>query len=269
MRGVWSVVRVVARHRRSAIFHAGPLILVSVITVWVVLLVFGFALIYAPRLPGDFRSNPALQVSESQGPLTALYVSMASFTTLSANDLTPRTPGMRFIVTLESFVGPVIFTAWITWVLGVYPVLAERRSFTRQTDGLRRARPEPGQLIDDTPPEAVAELLRSLTEQTLSVGAHLQQASVSYYFQNEAKESALAMQLPYLLALGRLAEARGPMPAIRHHGTMLRVGVEQLLKDMGEQYIGLHDAPAEQVISAIAKDHLLPEPTIQRNVADR
>ncbi|MDB4879754.1 MAG: Ion transport 2 domain protein [Gemmatimonadetes bacterium] len=266
-RGVWAVVRAAARHRRSMIFHAGPLILASVMAAWVILLVVGFALIYWPRLPGSFHADPALLPSETRGFLTAVYVSMASFTTLSAGDLTPRTPGMRILVALESFVGPVLFTAWITWVLGIYPVLAERRAFTRQIDGLRRARPDPALLLGDSPPEAVAELLRSLTEQALSVGAHLQQAAVSYYFQNQSEQVALAMQLPYLLALGGAAEAHGALPAIRHHGTMLRASLEQLLADMGERYVDLHDAPPEQVIDAIARDHLLPTPSVGGSAA--
>jgi hypothetical protein len=263
MRGVWHLVRAAAKRRRSLIFRAGPLILISVMMMWVVLLVLGFTLLYWPRLPGSFNPDPALRPSETQGFWTALYVSLASFTTISASDLAPRTVGMRIVVTLESFVGPVIFTAWISWVLGIYPVLAERRTFTRETDALRQARPDPERLLTDQPPEAVVELIRSLAEQALSVSARLQQATVTYYFQNPSEEAALATQLPYLLALARAAEARGPAPAIRHHGTMLRVALEQLLKDMGEQYVDLHDAPAERVIEAIARDHLLPAPTMR------
>jgi hypothetical protein len=264
MHALWRTLRGLARWRRSFIYRAGPAILIGVAATWVVLLLLGWALIYWPRLPNAFHPDPTLPSSATSGLLTALYVSLGAFTTLSASDLPPESAGLRILVTLESLVGPIVFTAWITWVLGIYPVLAERRAFARQVGVLRRAESDAERAVREPPQEAVAEVLRSLSEQVLSMSARLQQARVTYYFQNESHDATLVVQLPYVLALARAAETHGPAPAIRHHGTMLRSATEELLDDLGEQFLDLHDSPPEQVIAALAEDHLLTQPTSNR-----
>ena len=263
MTGTWRSLRGVAQLRRSVIYRAGPAILIAVAATWLLLLVLGWTFIYWPRLPGGFNPDPALPASATRGFLTALYVSLTALTTLGAGDLPPLGAGMRIIVALESLVGPVIFTAWITWVLGIYPVLAERRAFAREIGALRRAESDAERAVHGAPQEAVAEILRSLAEKVLSMGARLQQARVTYYFQNESHDATLVVQLPYVLALGRAAEAHGTEPVLRHHGTMLRTATEELLHDLGTQFLDLRDGTPEQVIAALADDHLLPRPTKQ------
>jgi hypothetical protein len=260
MHGVWRVLRVFGRRRRGAILMAGPTILVSVMLVWSILLLAGWTLIYWSRLPSGFNPSPSLPISATRGFLTALYVSLASMTTLSASDLTPKTSGLRMVLALESFVGPVIFTAWITWVLSIYPVLADRRAFTREVDIIRRIAAEPKELLAQLPRETAAELLRSLTEQVLRISAHIEQSRVTYYFQNEAHEIALAWVIPFLYDIAQTAEGGHESPAVRYNGHLLRAGIEQLLHDLGAQYLDLEKGAPRQVIVALARDHLLPEP---------
>src|SRR5206468_942622 len=122
-------------------YRAGPLCLVAVALVWTGLTGLAFALIYWPRLPAGFHVDRALPAAAQHGFATALYVSLASVTTIGSADVTPQTIGLRMAVTLESLIGLVIVTAWITWVLSVYPVLAERRTFIREVIQLRRVYP--------------------------------------------------------------------------------------------------------------------------------
>jgi hypothetical protein len=260
MHAVWSVLRMVGRRRRGAILMAGPTILVSVMLVWSILLLVGWTLIYWPRLPSGFNPSPSLPISATRGFLTALYVSLASMTTLSASDLTPKTSGLRMVVALESFVGPVIFTAWITWVLSIYPVLADRRAFTHEVDIIRRIAAEPKELLRQLPHDTAAELLRSLTEQVLRISAHIEQSRVTYYFQNEVHEIALAWELPFLFDIAQTAEGGHESPAVRYNGRLLRAAIEELMQDLGAEYLGIEKGTPRQIIAALARDHLLPEP---------
>jgi hypothetical protein len=260
MRGVWRALRVAGRRRRGAVLMAGPTILVSVVLTWSFLLLVGWALIYWPRLPHAFNPNPALPLSATQGFAPALYVSLASMTTIGASDLTPEAPGVRILVALEAFVGPVIFTAWITWVLSIYPVLADRRAFTREVDIIRRNGAEPEELLRQMPKEAASELLRSLAEQVLRVSAQIEQSRVTYYFQNESHEVALAWELPFLYELARTGESGHASDAVRYSGRMLRTAVEQLLQDIGTAYLDLPKGSPRQIVLALARDHLLPDP---------
>jgi hypothetical protein len=258
MAGVWRVVSAVAR-RRGGMHRAGPLILLGVATMWVTMLVVGWALVYWPFLPDGFNVNPSLPADARDGFVTALYISLASTTTLSANDFPPLVPGMRMAVALESFVGLVVFTAWITWVLSLHPILAERRAFGRELVLLRRRHPLAERALGELAPDTCTQVLRSLMEQVLAVGASIRQSRVTYYFRNDSPEETLWWQLPYVLALGRAAEARGETPGVRYLGTTLRLAVEELLADVGQQYLAMRDAPADAVLEAIARDHLLDD----------
>jgi hypothetical protein len=258
MHGVWRFVRVIAKRRRSALYHAGPVILVAVAAAWTLMLVLGWALIYWPRLPRQFNLAPGLPEAASHGFMTAVFVSGATLTSLGSSALTPTASLLRVLYVFEGLVGLVMITAWITWTLSIYPVIADRRSFTREILLLRAATPPAS--VREPPLEATAEILRSLTERLLRVGAQLRQTRVTYYFQNEAPEVALTSQLPWVLDYARAAETQGPEPAIRGHGMLLRTAVEQMVGELGEHFLDIRDAPPEEVIARLAEDHLLPKP---------
>jgi hypothetical protein len=262
---VWRLVRVLGRVHRVFMYRAGPFCLVAVALAWTGMSVLGWALVYWPRLPASFHVDPGLPPSATSGFATALYVSLASVTTVGAADVTPQTVGMRVAVTLEALVGLVIVTAWITWVLSVYPVLAERRSFTREVMQLRNVYPEPETAVRDAPRESVTGILLSLTEQVLQVGTRLGQSRVSYYFQNESAELTLVAQIPYVLELARAAENVGDMPGVRHHGKLLRGAAEQMLKELAMEFLDMKDPSAEEAMKAIAHDHLLDDLVSRRS----
>jgi hypothetical protein len=257
MRAVWRVVRAAGRRYRGALYQAGPLMLIAVGLTWTLMLMTGAALVYLPRLPDGFSAGPALPPSALRGFPTAMYVSGAMLTSVGVSDVMPVSPVVRLFGVLEPMLGLVLISAWITWVLSIYPVIADRRALERQVSLLRRAQPRPDALAADTPRDGVAEVLRSLAEQIIKASAQLAQLRVTYYFQNQSEELRLAAQLPYVLALARAAERHATEPLIRHHGTALRLAIENLLADIGRQYLHLHDAPAEAVLDALARDHLL------------
>jgi hypothetical protein len=265
MNGIWRVMHGVARIRRRWIHHAGPFILLAVANAWMILLVAGWALVYLPHLPEGFVPAPGLPVGQERGFFTAVYVSLGSLTTLSSSDLTPARVGLRLATTLESVVGLVVFTAWITWVLSLYPVLADRRAFTRAVELLRRVYPDPAALLDEADRVSTPETLRSLTEQLVQISARLQQSPVSYYFQSESQPLALGAQLPWVLRLAEHARNHAADAAIRHQGKLLRLAVESLLDEIGDMFLGLTHPDPHTALAALARDHLLDPPTFVAN----
>lgn len=253
---VWRAVRTIAHQRRSVLRHAGTAILVAVALTWTALVTLGWALVYAPRLPYAFHVSDGVPPNEAHGLATALYISLAALTSLGTPDLSPSTPFMRGAAATETFVGLVLITAWITWVLSIHPVLAERRAFSSHVMLARRAMSSARETVRELPPVPLAELLRSFTERLLRIDAEVGQTRVAYYFQNQSEEAALPKQLSWLLDLSREAEKSESLD-VAHHGRMLHLAIDHLLDALGREFLQLEDARPEDVLQALADDHLL------------
>ena len=253
-RALWRAAHLAGRPR-TVLRHMGPVILISIGAVWVALVAIGAALIYLPRLPQGFDVGPGLNSAERTGFLTAVYVSFVMLTSVGAGDITPKAPGVRMFAAAEPILGLVLICAWITWVLSIYPIIARRRTFEREVALLQKAAADPSTLLSEAPHEAIPDLLRALTTQVVRVATDLAQAEITYYFQNEQTELSLGVQLPYILALARAAEANDRPPLVRHYGTRLRLAIETLLDDIGAHHLGLPEAPPERVIAALRADH--------------
>jgi hypothetical protein len=217
-------------------------------------------LIYWPRLPKAFNVAPGVPGSAAHGFGAALYVSLADVTTMGAGNLTPVGSVARIATTLESFVGPAILTAWVTWVLSIYPILADRRAFAYQSDLLRRTYGDPISVVRDCPAYAIVEILYSLTRQVLEITAELRQSRVTYYFQSEAIQASLTAQLPFVLYIAREAERAGSNYSIHHHGRMLRIAIDEFLEDVGAAFVNAKGCSSDEILAALARDHFLPPP---------
>ena len=253
--GVWRLSRRIAKRYRGWLYRAGPLMLIAIGATWVVLVGLGAALIDMAHLPRDFNVNPSLPPSARDGFATAAYVSIATLTSVGASDITPKTTAMRLLGGAEPIVGLVLITAWITWVLSLYPVIAERRAFEREVHLLRRAEPDAATVVAERPRDSVIDLLRDLTAQIVRVTTQLTQTRISYYFQNERAELSLAANLPYVRQLATAAEHQEHEPLVRQFGARLRMAIDELLREIGEYHLGMRADP-DRILDALARDHL-------------
>ncbi len=128
-RNVWRVARWVgfrlSRPRRHRILNfVGPLLLPTLIIIYLILLISGFALIYYPRMPAQFNvpggaSTPTWAES--------IYFSGTSLTTLGFGDITPRTVQMRLVALIEAATGFGLISLAVTYLLSVYGALEHKR----------------------------------------------------------------------------------------------------------------------------------------------
>ncbi|MBD2465144.1 two pore domain potassium channel family protein [Oscillatoria sp. FACHB-1407] len=133
-RGIWKLFGFMAdlprwkrqKTRDRILSYAGPTVLVIVIAVWVLLLLFGFALMVWVAL------GSAIQSSNGPTPtdfITAFYYSGYTLTTSGFGDLVPQTNSYRLLAIIESALGFSIFTLTITYLLSVYSALTQRNVF--------------------------------------------------------------------------------------------------------------------------------------------
>lgn len=127
---VWAGFRAAARLFPSAsgrlLSFCGPALLALVPSVWVVLLVMGFALIFWPELG---RSVCAAEGPTDTSFATAVYFSGLSLTTLGTGDIVPVTGPARLLMVIESALGFSVLTLSLTYFLSVYGAVERRNAF--------------------------------------------------------------------------------------------------------------------------------------------
>lgn len=129
-RGVWWVFRFVARQLpkrgEKLLSYSGPTIIVVIITLWILLMLIGFALIVWPAL------GSAVRLEQGETPTdfaTAIYYAGYSLATLGTGDITPQTGGYRLLIILKSILGFSVFTLTLSYVTSVYSNLTTRNTF--------------------------------------------------------------------------------------------------------------------------------------------
>ena len=129
-RFVWRVMRALAfrlsRSRRHRLLNTvGPLLLPSLIFIYIVLLVVSFALIYYPRMPEQFVVGSETRTAAWN---ESLYFSGITLTTVGYGDIAPRTLAMRIVSMFESASGFIVISLAITYLLSVYTALERKRT---------------------------------------------------------------------------------------------------------------------------------------------
>ncbi|HEY9401516.1 MAG TPA: potassium channel family protein, partial [Pyrinomonadaceae bacterium] len=128
-RGVWAVARTLAfrfsRNRRHRLLNlVGPMLMPTLIILYLLLLVGGFALIYLPRMPAEFNVDPPRDTAHW---IESLYFSGVTLTTLGYGDITPRTLFTRFFALVEGASGFALISLAVTYLITVYSALERKR----------------------------------------------------------------------------------------------------------------------------------------------
>lgn len=129
-RSVWRVARAVAfrlsrANRHRLLNMIGPLLLPLLISVYVVLLVLSYALVYYPHIPGGFTFGVA---HPEPGWVDAVYFSGVTLTSVGYGDVVPRIAPLRFLALFEAASGLVVISLAITYMLTVYTALERKRA---------------------------------------------------------------------------------------------------------------------------------------------
>lgn len=257
MRAVWKGFRMVGRWRPVALELAGAAVLLSVIGTWASLVAVGSALIYWPHLPDQFLISTGLAPSENGGFLDALYLSLVTLTTLGYGDITPTSAWLRLIAPLEALIGFGLFTAVISWLLSIYPVISRRRTLAREITLLERGEREAGVAVESLGTQQAVRTLEELASEVTAVEGDLTQFPITYYFHNSEKRNSLPVALPYLLCPAERVGGEGSAPEVRLRAAMLRGAIEDFSNRVASKaFLGLPSASTWEALEAYAEDHL-------------
>jgi hypothetical protein len=130
---IWHAFRLIGgmstgQLRRNLLSYSGPVLITVTLSVWVLLLVLGWAMIYRPAL--------GTAVVASLGPTdtgwaTAIYFSGFNLTTLGVGDVAAQTDPYRLLAIAEAALGFAFFSMVITYFLSVYSSLTSRNAFAQ------------------------------------------------------------------------------------------------------------------------------------------
>ena len=174
----WVVVRGVLTRLglRRHITAAGPLAMLVNVLAWVGALWLGFALVYLPFVERLAYDAPGIG---SKGVPEALYMSAVALTTVGFGDVVAPTDALRFVTVLEAASGLAAFTAAITYVISVYPLVSSIRGTALRLSDLQAPTPEGAtRVLLVGGEQELADVHRALIE----THENLRRFPVLYYF---------------------------------------------------------------------------------------
>lgn len=239
-RGVWRGFRL-ASDRHGWLALAGPTAVVSTIGVWFFLGVTGWALLYWPYLPEEFRFSSPLEPNGSFQD--AFYLAITTQSTLGFGDITPTNGWLQVVTALEAVAGFALLTASLSWIVSIYPALGRRRALAGRTSVLLRAVATGAPLPPATLERLAAEVVR--------VRADLVQSPILYRFHTAERELAL----PALAgALHELATAQADGEE-RAGALALAGALDGLCATLERQFLGRPGRTTAETLAAFAADH--------------
>jgi voltage-gated potassium channel Kch len=256
-RRLWHIFRQAERHRPKALALAGPFMLLCIIALWALGLAVGWAMIIWPHLPAGFHFSSGMDPAAHSGFGEALYFSLVTLATLGYGDIVPANAWLRVIIPIEALVGFSLGTASVSWILSITPVLARRRHLAREVYLLGRIEQRGGPGFADTDPQAMGAILRSLTEQVISVRNDFAQVPIIYYFHTPDRGSALEVALLDLQALMDTS-LKHPAADIQMYGAMLEEALMDLAAHIAESFLDRDPGSLRETLRAYAEDHAHP-----------
>jgi Ion channel len=233
----WVVVRelVTGLGRRRHITAAGPLAMLVNVLAWVGGLWLGFALIYLPFVETLAYDAPGFG---SRGMPEALYLSAVALSTVGFGDVVAPTDALRLITVLEAASGLAAFTAAITYVISVYPLVSSIRGIALRLSDLQVDRPEGAtRLLLVGGERELAEVHRGLIE----THENIRRFPVLYYFHAPTLAESVDTMLrgsAILYLVFRWGLKEGAVTCRGAWGPALQSSLVRLIDDFEADYIG-------------------------------
>ena len=235
-RMVWRLIERVSRPlrgswRQRVLSWTLPLSVSGLLVVWLLLLMAGFSLLYAPvmHLRGAFATV--------LGPLSwidAIYYSGVCLVTVGFGDIVPRWGWVRVASIAEGLCGLLVVGVAITYILSVFPFLPLSRilatTLNEETDGRVNALPMVQRYLAVTSSEALAQRCRELATQIIALTeAHSSHPVLYYAHPRRVEQSFLRVLVvtQHLVAVLRYGLAAADYPDLVQDPRV--VGLEESL----------------------------------------
>ncbi|MBB1255040.1 two pore domain potassium channel family protein [Streptomyces sp. OF3] len=247
MAALWRVSRWVGGKRVAGV--VGPLGMLAVVSMWGLLLVLGWALVYLARMPDGFAFDPGLRPEDRSNVLDSFYLSIVAVGTLGYGDVVPVDGWLRVVSPLQALVGFVLLTAVVSWVLGSYPALGRRKALARRLAILHEVDSEAPQ-----PPVVWgASTLESLASEVIRVRVDFGQYPETYYFFDDDAGQALPLWAPYAYRMACRMRSEGE-GEVRPAAVVLERALADLARTLDLHFLHTEGSP-EVVFDRYREEH--------------
>ncbi|WP_407189101.1 two pore domain potassium channel family protein [Bradyrhizobium centrosematis] len=251
---VWLAMRGAASGRNNHLLSfCGPIIVVSLLLTWSILLALGAALIAHPLLGTSITSsNPDTPTDF----MTALYVAGSSLSIVGGSNFGPQSGGAKLLFLLNSVIGTSVISLTITYLMQIYGALRSRNSLCLKIHALS------GETGD------AAELLAHLfANNQLSAGynnlselaAELTDAKEAHHFYPilfyfRFPEPFYAVSRSWLIALDAVSLIRSALPKdaewLKQSGAVTQIWSSALLLLATLNDVFLQKRPSREILGA-------------------
>jgi hypothetical protein len=262
---VWKLFRKAAEHTRGILTFAGPVAFLAIISLWIILTVLGFGLIYWPHMPTSFDVQTGLPQSIWAQLPKALTSSADSLITLSEGT-NAKTTWLQAMRAFEAIVGFAILTASVSWLLSLYPVLETRRSLAHTCTLLHESeRIQSVDLVNGAKGE-VASWLFAIAGDLVLLRNQVAQFPISQFFYVGESKTAFAGVLPYLAELADRTVVSPSVP-LRMAGTMLGGAVRDFALLLAEDFLQVDVTDTRKILILYAREHMFEPMTTDTRIA--
>jgi hypothetical protein len=239
------------RHWPSMLATAGPLSVAVVITLWALLLVTGFALIYWAFFPAEFALRTATQPVGADRWWWSAYYSLEMLTTLGLGDLQPNPTWLKLLSAVHTLIGFSLVTASITWIVLIFPALRRMRTLSRKAGTLDEAERRTGVPVVSRDMHVV---LAGLAEEVIQARVDLVHFPLLFYFYSPDHRASLACALFPLMRYAEEGTEAGRDELVRLSASGLLVALEDLAALIGDR-LKCEDRAPKAVFRAFAELH--------------
>jgi hypothetical protein len=240
-----------SRGSRSMMSNAGPLIVVTVIFAWALLLMLGFALIYWSVFPGAYQIKTGTAPVGADSFWWSIYYSLEMMTTLGLGDLQPNPTWLKLLSAFHTLIGFSLVTASITWIVLIFPALTRMRTLARKVAAIEASEQVTGVPVTSA---GMQSALAGLGENVITARVDLIHFPVLFYFYAEDRRASLP---PALFTLLRISD-EGMRPEQDELIQLTSAAIREAVNDFAALLalrLKKKNEPAEAVFKAFAELH--------------
>jgi hypothetical protein len=256
---VWRLFRSAFPAQHARLSLAGPAAFVVTVSVWGLMIVIGFALVYYPFLGGAFVMAPGLKIENHQSFFDAINISLGSLITVGG-DFNTNSRWLRLSMGIEAVMGFVLLTASLSWVLSIYPVLEYRRSAAHRLSLLHHAHKLERIGVASMPEPETEQLVLALAADLTKIRNDLAQFPITYYFHEDDPQSAWPAALPLVIDVAYRATRPESTESVRVAGLVVQGAIHDLLLLIADWFLRTGaEQDDEKLLRAYACDHFREE----------